>query len=170
MRTQQNSCVLWAATLVSIGLFAGGARATLYSEQYEMTSSPDTVAGTVNGFTLNGGAAGSGSTFSGGIMTFLDNTTSGNYGYYLAPSSTLLIGSTAYLADFRITVLQDNAPATGKLMSFKSNSQGRGLDMDTGAVTFVNGSGAIGSGSVFNFNADFVECRVIIDGSAAHTG
>src|SRR2546427_3887026 len=59
MQTRRSRCVLWAVALVSIGLFAGGARAAFYSEQYEMTFSPDTVAGTVNGFTL-GVAAGTG--------------------------------------------------------------------------------------------------------------
>src|SRR5436190_3232343 len=101
MWTTKNSCVLWAAALVSIGLFAGAARATPYSEQYEMTFSPDTLAGTVNGHTLGvatgtGTYGGSGSTFSGGIMTFLDDgNSSGNQGYFLPPSDNLLIGSTA---------------------------------------------------------------------------
>jgi len=176
MRTKRSSCVLWAVALVNIGLFAGGARATFYSEQYEMTASPDTVAGTVNGFTLNVAAGNgdngpSGSTFSGGIMTFLDNgNSSGDQGFFLPSSSTLLIGSTAYLADFRIRVLQDNLPAsTGKIMSFKSNGNGRGLHMDTSGVQFVNGSGGVGSASGYDFTTSFVECRVIVDGSGANT-
>ena len=45
MKTKSALLVaLWAAALVSIGLFAGGARATPYTEQYEMTTSPDAVA------------------------------------------------------------------------------------------------------------------------------
>src|SRR5436189_4424550 len=78
MQTTKNSCVLWAAALVSIGLFAGGARANFYDEQYEMTVSPETAAGTLYGNTLTpdsgtGTQGPSGSTFSGGIMTFLDD-------------------------------------------------------------------------------------------------
>src|SRR2546423_13015954 len=78
MRTKKSNCVMWAAALMSAGFFAGEARATFYSEQYEMKFSPDTVAGTVNGFTLNvaagtGTYGPSGSTFAGGIMTFLDD-------------------------------------------------------------------------------------------------
>src|SRR5438067_175221 len=112
MRTKRSSCVSWGAALAGIGLFAGVARATPYSEQYEMTFSPDTVAGTVNGFTLNvasgtGDNGPSGSTFSGGIMTFLDNSnSSGDQGYFLPSTSTLLIGSANYLCDFRIRMLQ----------------------------------------------------------------
>jgi hypothetical protein len=172
MRTKKSSWVLWAVALVSIGLFAGGARANFYDEQYEMTASPDTLAGTVNGHILSvAGGTGtygpSGSTFSGGIMTFLDDgASSGNQGYFLPPSDTLLIGSANYLCDFRIRVLQQNLPYPGgsKIMSFKSGN-GRGLHMDKDGVQFVNGSGGVGTATGFDFNSSFVECRVIINGT-----
>src|SRR6185436_15146042 len=81
MRTGRSSRLLWAAALVSIGLFAGGARATFYDEQYEMTFSPETAAGTLYGNTLTpdtgtGTQGPSGSVFSGGIMNFLDDAAS----------------------------------------------------------------------------------------------
>src|SRR5262245_2759478 len=106
-----------------------------------MTASPDTVAGTVNGFTLSvGGGTGtlgpSGSSFSGGIMTFLDDSnSSANQGFYLTGATFL--GSLDFIADFRIRVLQNQQGASGggaaaaKVMSFKSGNQ-RGLHMDTG--------------------------------------
>src|SRR6185436_13149115 len=80
MRRRRNSGVLWAA-LVSLGVFADGARATFYDEQYEMTFSPETTAGTLHGNTLSpdtgtGTQGPSGSVFSGGIMTFLDDAAS----------------------------------------------------------------------------------------------
>src|SRR5262249_42891787 len=144
-------------------------------EQYEMDFSLETLAGTANGFTLaletgTGTQGPSGSVFSGGIMTFLDDgASSGNQGFYVPPSSALLNSSPNFLCDFRIQVLQDQTGAQGasraKVMSFKSVN-GRGLHMDKNFVQFVNGTGGVGTSSSADFNTTFVECRVIVNGTA----
>ena len=172
MRTRMNARAFWAAAvpaLVLTGLLAGGARADFYDEQYEMDAPPDQAAGTVNGFTLavaggNGTNGPSGSTFSNGVMTFLDDAnSSGPQGYFLPPESTLLSGSPNFIADFRIQILQPNQGTGGsKLMSFKSTN-GRGLHMDPGFVTWVNGTNPVGTTSNFDFS-QFTEVRVVING------
>src|SRR5689334_317588 len=118
IRIKSSRCFLWAAVLLSLGLFAGGARATFYDEQYEMIFSPDIAAGTVNGFVLDlpfgyGTFGPSGSTFSGGVMTFLDDSlSSGNQGYFC--TNTALLSSLDFLCDFRIRVLQDTVGSGGR--------------------------------------------------------
>ncbi len=120
MRTRKNSWVLWAAALVSIGIYASNAKAVFYTEQYEMTASPDTVPGTVNGHTLlvatgSGTNGPSGSTFAGGIMTFLDNNlSSGNQGFYIGSGNTggaWMGASSNFNVDFYMRVLQSNEPS-----------------------------------------------------------
>jgi hypothetical protein len=126
-----------------------------YDEQYEMTADGSGI----NGTSLLAGPDGSGFTFSGGVGTFLDNSTTVSQGLY-TPGS-LLIGSSSYIVDMRLKVLAANEPyPAGTSMSFKSNGVGRGVNLDIGGVSFVS-SGVKGTESGYDFS-NWTTARVVM--------
>ena len=161
-------CLILGLTMLA----ATSAMAVYYTEQYEMDGPMDVAANTAwgNAGTLasgyNGGTYGNdGMEFSGGIMTFLDDAqSSGNQGIW---SDQIMIGSSEFICDFSIKVLQDQSPAWGskaKSMSFWS-TQGRGLQIDRGRATFVNGTNNVGTAGSWAFS-EWTTARVTISGSA----
>src|SRR5438046_7051157 len=102
---KNKSARVSAICLLVFGLCAPAWAAT-YSTKYEMSVDPSTGAGVLdatssdangNGL-LTVGSGGSGSTFSGGIMHFIDNTPSGNLGYYFNQASATDIAYTIDIA------------------------------------------------------------------------
>jgi len=140
-------CLMLGLTLC----VATSALGATYGEQYEMTVSPDQLAGVASGTVANQlvvSAQGSGSTFAGGIMTYLDadDIFGANYGY--SGNNAALLNGGNYTVDFRIKVLADQAPLAGKSFSFSNqNGRGRGLQLNLGTAKFVSNS-VIGEGNV----------------------
>jgi hypothetical protein len=172
MQTRKSSWVVWTVALV---LYTSTANAALiYTEAYEMNSSPTALAGTTFGNVLfiadptgNGTFGPEGWVYSAGIGEFLDDAnSSGNQGLAVGTTAQAawLQGSSNYSADMRIQVLADQQGSAGrKSMSFWSGN-GRGLQIDTGGATFVNGSGPSAPGGGHNFGV-FDTYRVIINGA-----
>lgn len=168
----------WVAAVAGLAMYAGNAQA-LYVEQYEMNSTPELPAGTLNGNVMSATGAGgsangtgtngpSGFVYSGGIGTFLDDAnSSGNQGMRLNGAGVLL-GATGYTADIRIRWLQGTAGNGGqKSMGFAGNTgAGRGLRVDSNNLYYVS-SGIAATGSGIDMTTGFKELRIVVqtDGS-----
>lgn len=162
---------VWIAAVAGLAMCASSAMAVPYNEMYEMDNDVTTAAGTVflNPMSLNG-AVGSGMTYGGGVGTFTDNTSSGNYGVSLVGSAmSAVVDSTTYTVDMKLQWVAGCSGGGGqKTMGFSSSTvnAGRGIRIDSGSIAFV--SAGVVSGSTGAIDMTVYQILRIIVNTAGH--